>query len=91
MYLYFIILLRLFNFPRQETQLSTTEDACKTPSVTSCSGTTRVIRILPTLILRPDGVPRAVNEVDGEIASCSVASDVQLGGLDWTFLGVLQI
>ena len=51
----------------------------------------RVIRVLPTLILRPDGVPRTVNKVDGEVASCSVASDVQLGGLDWTFLGVLQI
>ena len=35
------------------------------------------------LILRPDGVPRTVNEVDGEVASCSVASDVQLGRLAW--------
>ena len=75
--------MRLFNFPLQETQLSTTEDAWKMPSVTSCSWTRRVIRVLPKLILRPDGVPRTVNEVDGEVASCSVATNVQLERTSW--------
>ena len=38
---------------------------------------------LPTLILIPDGVPRTVNEVDGEVASCSVATNVQLERSSW--------